>query len=422
MQSWQDLTGQPAAGQQQNPNASHSDPESIAWQQGFAFPNGDEHFDPGQDWSQSVAGQVPFQHHVDTHDAANFFEPHAQHAEENSFFSNDVHPQQAPYHGASDGINFSTQYQARQDAIDPNFNHIHPDLYARQGKVGVPPAQDQAQPQPQRVQQRELAFAQQGDRTFADTAEQQYTQPQVLPHPSQTHQQADQQHFAHTQQAQQQPITYQGLPRQSPVQLQQAYQQPPYAPSQANGQRQPQPSAQFGFQEQQQQNHYSQAQFSPAQAVQYQHHGAPGQALPPIQQIQAPSGHATLSQTSGSTTQSPQAQQTDSPTGQSAPIDGLPKKRKRNLKTSQGSTTSDVISFQVEPHIDNSTSKLAEIDSLPPPTPTPEEVDLINKFNKRTKAAKTKFPAIKGVPHLVHSGTVTLPSKSSDDSPRDHKY
>jgi hypothetical protein len=112
----------------------------------------------------------------------------------------------------------------------------------------------------------------------------------------------------------------------------------------------------------------------------------------------------------GLATPSPQIHQVDSPIGQSAPIEAPPKKRKRTLKSAPETPSSDVISFQLDSHIDNSASKLAEIDSLPPPLPTAEDLELINKFNKRTKAAKAKFPAIKGLPHLVHGGTVTLPS------------
>ncbi|KAH8171440.1 C-x8-C-x5-C-x3-H type zinc finger protein [Sarocladium implicatum] len=401
MQSWQDLAGQPATDGQQNPNINHSDPQSLVWQQGYAFPQGDEHFDPNQDWSQAVAGQVPFQHHVDTHDAANFFDSHAQHPQDSAFFSSESHPQQASYQGAPDGLNFSQQFQSRPEVIDPNFNHIHPDLYAQQGKVGISPSQGQSEPERQALQQRDF--------------NPQYAQAQVLPHQPQSQtQQVDQQQFSHTQQPQQQPLTYQGLPRQSPVQLQQSYQNPSaYAPPQSNGNG-PSQAAHFGIQ-QQQQPEYSQAQFAPAQAVQYQQHVGHEPRLPPVQQPQVPGGHAIIPQTAGAATQSPQVQHLDSPAGQSAPIDVLPKKRKRTLKTSQSNSASDVISFQVEPHIDNSTSKLAEIDSLPPPAPTPEEADLIAKFNKRTKAAKAKFPAIKGLPHLVQSGTVTLPTPKSFD-------
>ncbi|KAK0387325.1 hypothetical protein NLU13_5638 [Sarocladium strictum] len=414
MQSWQGMPGQPGADGQQNPAQ-----DDVSWQQGYAFAQGGEHFDPSQDWSQSIAGQIPYQH-LDAQDSANFFEAHPQHHQNGTYLSENVHSQEPAFQGAPSPLDFSHQYQqTAREAIDPSFESMHPDLYAHQGKVGIHTSQQQALPHEQQAfQEREYGFLQSGDRSYGDVGSQAYSQTHAPSHTPVSQQ------LQHTHPGQQQTGASKRQSRHPSAQHQQDFSQPGvYPPAQANGHpTHLPPGAQINFLAQQQppqheeqhpQAGFSQAQFTPSNTVGLQQHPSHGQNVPHIQQLPAASNHPVTSQVIA--TGSPQVHQVDSPVGQSALIEAQPKKRKRTVKSVPEAPSSDVISFQLDSHIDNSTSKLAEIDSLPPPQPTTEEVELINKFNKRTKAAKAKFPAINGLPYLVHGGMVTLPMPKSFD-------
>ncbi|KAK2680874.1 hypothetical protein RAB80_002667 [Fusarium oxysporum f. sp. vasinfectum] len=95
-----------------------------------------------------------------------------------------------------------------------------------------------------------------------------------------------------------------------------------------------------------------------------------------------------------------------------------PKKRKRVAKTEINTPTptpEPTAAYVDSPVGSPAVKKIDDLDGLSAPTPTPEEAQLINQFNKRTKAAQAKFPAIKGLPHLVHEGTIKLPAPKSYD-------
>lgn len=393
MQSWQGAPGQHGADGQHN----HADPSNGSWPQDYSFSQGAEPFDPGQNWSQAIPDQQQYQHHIDAQGSANFFEAHPQQPHQNgTFLPQNAHPQQEVFQNDTNSMDFSQQFQqTSRDAIDPSFESIHPEIFAQQGKISVPGPQDQARSHVQDFQQRDYGFVQPGDHSYNAPEAQHYSQSQVLP--QQTHSQSHvpiPQQFQHATSGQQHPVSHHVQARHSVIQHPQEFAQPGHYPQ----------GTQVQFQQQQQQQQqsaaYSQAQFSPPDQL------PPSQA----QHAQAAASHAAPAHLHGIAAQSPQQQYVDSPVGQSASIEAPAKKRKRTVKSAPDTPSSDVISFQLDSHIDNSTAKLAEIDSLPPPLPTAEDVELINKFNKRTKAAKAKFPAIKGLPHLVYSGTITLPS------------
>lgn len=65
--------------------------------------------------------------------------------------------------------------------------------------------------------------------------------------------------------------------------------------------------------------------------------------------------------------------------------------------------------------IDPSSKKVEELDTLVAPTPSPEETHMLQQFQKRTKAAQAKFPAIKGLPYLAYESTIKLPAPKSYD-------
>lgn len=92
------------------------------------------------------------------------------------------------------------------------------------------------------------------------------------------------------------------------------------------------------------------------------------------------------------------------------------KKRKRAVKTADAPTPEPVVP-RIDSPVDFAIKKVEEIDAIPPPTPSPEEAELITLFNKRTKAAQAKQPAIKGLPFLLYDPSTKLPGKLAEFVP-----
>lgn len=62
--------------------------------------------------------------------------------------------------------------------------------------------------------------------------------------------------------------------------------------------------------------------------------------------------------------------------------------------------------------MESTVRKAEEIDALNPPTPSPEDLVMLQQFNKRPKGAQAKFPPIKGLPYLANDATIKLPGAS----------
>ena len=105
----------------------------------------------------------------------------------------------------------------------------------------------------------------------------------------------------------------------------------------------------------------------------------------------------------------PQIVEPHSAVAQPAENTGPAKKRQRVTKPATESPLPEPIPPQVDSPFDPAARKTDDVDELPVPEPTAEEIEKINRFNKRTKAAQQKFPPIKGLPHLIYESTIKLP-------------
>lgn len=85
------------------------------------------------------------------------------------------------------------------------------------------------------------------------------------------------------------------------------------------------------------------------------------------------------------------------------------KKRKRVVKSAADVPTPESTFSRVDSPVDTAVRKVDEIDAVAPPTPSPEEVQAIAQFSKRTKAAQAKLPPIRGLPHLIFGSSTKLP-------------
>lgn len=92
-----------------------------------------------------------------------------------------------------------------------------------------------------------------------------------------------------------------------------------------------------------------------------------------------------------------------------------PKKRKRSAKPTTETPPADIPSVIADLSAESSAKRAEDLDSLPIPVPSGEEVKLITDFGKRNKSAQAKYPSIKGLPHMVYEGTVKLPAPKSYD-------
>jgi hypothetical protein len=415
-------------------------------------------FDQGQNWGQALSDPSSFGRSLNpADDAANYLhDPNAI-----------LHGYQDNNHAQFD----LNQQFGGQDVIDPAFHSIHPDLYPQQGKLAINPDSlhqmgsvqgHQQQPNTQSFSHQDYsAFATESHPQF-ESPSPQYAQAQIM---SQT---ARQQSHTPVQQFNNVPPGLahpQGLRQNqhSPAQSQSPYAHGQgFQPPQTNGQ-----SVQFQqYQPPQHQHHQHQQpqQSSPPQQHSNQHGTYPQPNVShqqPQETFASPKAFSYQQSTSTPATQlfshpvqshadvapsqqlnvrelaPPQIVDSASSTPQSIPAETPPKKRKRTVKPApaetaihpslQTSTPTQVPApipapkpasisasiseprSSVEPMAELVGKKLDDIDSIPAPTPNAEEIQMLQQFGKRGKAAQAKYPSVKGLPHLAYGTTIKLP-------------
>ncbi|KAM0555123.1 hypothetical protein ACHAPJ_006474 [Fusarium lateritium] len=422
-----------------NNGQNGADETQHQWHNNYAFTGQNGQFDPHQAWSQSVNDQSAYsQINPQDTSASNFFDSDQGH----SFLSGALHGSQSDqtgYHPGHDSMTLNQQFsQPSQDVIDADFSEIHPDIYGQHGKMNLDNAmagigQLSSHPHSSTYS---YSLPPPNEPSF-ESPIQQYSQPHVMPQPNRQQSHTPVQQFEGIPPTFAQGHNFSRPPQHSPVPNQQQYNQAAFSPP-VNGQT-PQPRAndQLNFQQphqagrqqppqqqQQQQSQppqsYAQPQFAPKQPVAYPQTSQPlpGQTF---QQMHHQQSHFIGNSASPPATNSqylmPQPG-TDQDTGISQPPANEPpaKKRKRAVRSAPDTPTPEPTTAFIDSPIGSpAVKKVDDIDTLPAPTPSPEEAQLIAQFNKRTKAAQAKHPAIKGLPHMIYEGTARLPAPKSYD-------
>ncbi|KAJ4133423.1 hypothetical protein NW768_005007 [Fusarium equiseti] len=431
-----------------NNGQNGADEAPHQWHNNYGFSAQNGQFDPNQGWSQPVNDQAAYsQINPQDTSASNFFDNDQGH----SFLSGPLHgsqQDQAGYHSGHDSLSMNQQFpQQASDVMDTDFSSIHPDIYGQHGKMNLDNAmagmgQLSAHPHSSNFP---YSMAQPSESSF-ESPIQQFSQPHVMPQPTSRQQ-------SHTPVQQFDAMTpafaqgHQGHgfsrpPQQSPVQNQQQYNQPAFSPP-VNGQTpQPLPNDQLNFQQprqarqqppqQHQQQHASQQQpqpiqphpqphFAPKQPIAYPQTSQPLSAQNFQQQMHQQQPHFIANASSPPAANNPYLVPqpvNGQETGIAPQVTNEPpvKKRKRVVKSAPDTPTPEPAATYIESPVGSpAVKKVDDIDSLQAPTPTPEEAQLIAQFNKRTKAAQAKHPAIKGLPHLIYEGTAKLPAPKSYD-------
>ncbi|KAF4963753.1 hypothetical protein FSARC_8236 [Fusarium sarcochroum] len=429
-----------------NNGQNGADETQHQWHNNYAFTGQNGQFDPHQAWSQSVNDQAAYsQINPQETSASNFFDSDQGH----SFLSGPLHGSQSDqtgYHSGHESMSLNQQFsQPSQDVIDADFSEIHPDIYSQHGKMNLDNAmagigQLSSHPHSSTYS---YSLAPPNEPSF-ESPIQQYSQPHVMPQPNRQQSHTPVQQFEGIPPAFAQGHNFSRPPQHSPVPNQQQYNQAAFSPP-VNGQT-PQPRAnelnfqqphQPGRQHTPQQQHqpqqhqpqqqqlsqppqpYAQPQFAPKQPVAYPQTSQPlpGQTF---QQMHHQQPHFIGSSSSPPATNSQYLMSqpgADQDTGVSQPAaNEPPKKRKRAVKSAPDTPTPEpAVAFIDSPIGSPAVKKVDDIDALPVPTPSLEEAQLIAQFNKRTKAAQAKHPAIKGLPHLIYEGTTKLPAPKSYD-------
>ncbi|KAK2934692.1 hypothetical protein FoTM2_005939 [Fusarium oxysporum f. sp. vasinfectum] len=342
-----------------NNGQNGADETQHQWHNNYAFAGQNGQFDPHQPWSQPVSEQAAYsQLNPQEASPSNFFDSDQSHP----FLSNTLHgsqQDQAGYHPSHDSLSMNQQFsQQSQDVMDTDFSGIHPDIYGQHGKMNLDNAMagiEQLSSHPHSTNF-PYSMAPQNESSFEPSI-QQFSQQHVMPQTSRQQSHTPVQQFDGISSAYTPGHNFSRPPQPSPVQNQQQYNQAAFSPP-VNGQTpQPRPNEQLNFQQ-------------------------------------------------------------DTGALQPATNEPPPKKRKRVAKTEINTPTptpEPTAAYVDSPVGSPAVKKIDDLDGLSAPTPTPEEAQLINQFNKRTKAAQAKFPAIKGLPHLVHEGTIKLPAPKSYD-------
>ncbi|RGP64848.1 transcription factor [Fusarium longipes] len=400
---------------------------------GFAAQNGQ--FDPHQAWSQPVTDQAAYsQINTQETSASNFFDSDQSH----SFLSGTLHgsqQNQPGYHPGHDSLSMNQQFsQQTPDVMDTDFSSIHPDIYSQHGKMNLDNAMagiGQLSNHPH-SSNFPYSMAPPSESSF-ESPVQQFSQPHVMPQTSRQQSHTPVQQFDAIPPAFVQGHDFGRQPQQSPVQNQQQYSQSAFAPP-VNGQTpQSRPNEQMNFQQphqghqqpppqqQQQQSQPVQPQFAPKQPLAYPQTSQPLPAQNFQQQMhqQQPHfiGNASSPPAAGNPYLIPQNMITQD-TGIAHPVTNEPpaKKRKRAVKSAPDTPTPEPAATLIDSPVGSpAVKKVDDVDGLPAPIPSPEEAQLIAQFNKRTKAAQAKHPAIKGLPHLIYEGTAKLPAPKSYD-------
>lgn len=363
-----------------NPGQGDGDAQD-AWQSNFAYDDQGTTFDPNQQWDQQMAGQTADFSHLHQ-DPAAFFD--ASSAAANPYV------QAQSLHGSpTSQPSFQAQQygQQGQDAIDPAFHNVHPTLYAHGAKPNAGGNADQLD-EGQAFAQHNYPFPAQGSAPFRQ-------QPQSFsPSQLQQHQVSRQPEpfgvFAQNQPATVQPqhvVTPQSAYRQSPGLAQ--------APSAQQAQYQTDPRLNY--------------------AAQRQHYQLPGDQVntqqPPRQGYQ--DGLHTFQGQPAALQQTATQQNAQYMPNAYSPIDATAaaiKKRKRSTKASDSSSEGPQESTP-----EASGRRAEDMDAYPAPVPSAEDLELLAKFNKRSKSAQVRYPSINGLPHLVYDGSIKIPAPKSFD-------
>ncbi|KAG6004968.1 hypothetical protein E4U21_000591 [Claviceps maximensis] len=418
----------------------------ASWQADFSYGGQDDQFDPNQAWSQPVADQAGSFSHMANHQDGqppNFFStPH----QDDAFLGGGLHHAQggdAAFHTGHSSMALNQQFsQPGQDVIDPAFSDMHSGIYGQQPKGNL--SLNQNHPHPQQHQQHhgpvenygqhEFPFSGQNEHAF-HPAVAQYDPNQLLSRAGTRQTQPSVQHFDGLQNSFQQEQHFSRQPQQSPP----VQQQRPYSHGQEFVQNINSQSSHFGqdpnvhlaFQQQHKQQEHQEHQQQTRQQPQQLHPPNPPlhlQTHPHTQQALHNAGYAqkpgAFSHT-GHQTQPPaldplltQQATHQAPSGSQPSASGdspAPKKRKRPSKAMSESSAVESPVALVELPFDTSAKKIEDIDTLPVPVPSVEEAKLIANFKKRNKTTQTKYPSIRGLPHLLYEGTVKLPAPKSYD-------
>ncbi|GKU18736.1 unnamed protein product [Fusarium langsethiae] len=415
-----------------NNGQNGADETQHQWHNSYGFPAQNGQFDPHQAWSQPVNDQAAYsQINPQDASASNFFDSDQGH----SFLSGTLHGSQQDqpgYHPSHDSLSMNQQFtQQTPDVMDTDFSAIHPDMYNQHGKMNLDNGmagigQLSNHPHSSNFQ---YSMAPTSESSFESPIPQ-FSQPHVMPQPSRQQSHTPVQQFDAIQPTFAQGHNFSRPPQQSPVQNQQQYSQPAFSPP-VNGQTaQSRPNEQMNFQQShqgrqqphpQQQPQPAQPQFAPKQPIAYPQTSQPLPAQNFQQQMHQHQPHFIGNASSPPVANNPYLipQPINSQdTGIAQHITNEPpaKKRKRPVKSAPDTPTPEPAATYIDSPVGSpAVKKVDDVDGLPVPTPSPEEAQLIAQFNKRTKAAQAKHPAIKGLPHLIYEGTAKLPAPKSYD-------
>lgn len=393
------------------PQGQNGGDGNNSWQQNFDFAPQNGQFDQSQSWSQPVPSQNAYARQLNPSGPATGF----------------LDDPNAMLSGYQDGHgSFDLNQFPGQDVIDPAFSsNVHPDVFAQQNKMNLGGGNmhhmSQVQSHPHGHSQ---GFSHQNYGSFDPQPQNdqqygsnpQYSQAQLLAQGTTQQNQAPVQQFSNIQpnfsQSQLRPT------QTTPVQHQQPYgQNATFAPSQVNGQAgqyQPGPGTHMNYQEPP--TTYSQAPYASSKAFDYQQSSQnPAFQTTRQQQVDPSLGQpapGALPRQGG--TPQPQQPTTFEQPAQAPISDGPVRKRQRVTKSAADSPVPEAASV-VNTTIDQTSKKVEELDALVAPTPSPEEAQMIQQFQKRSKAAQAKFQSIKGLPHLLYENTIKLPAPKSYD-------
>ncbi|KAL4723677.1 hypothetical protein ACLX1H_009319 [Fusarium chlamydosporum] len=428
-----------------NNGQNGADETQHQWHNNYGFPAQNGQFDPHQAWSQPVNDQGAYsQINPQDGSAPNFFDSDQGH----SFLPGTLHgsqQDQGGYHPGHDSLSMNQQFsQQTSDAMDTDYSGIHSDIYGQHSKMNLDSAMAGIGQLSNHHHSSNFPYsmAPPSESSF-ESPIQQFSQPHVMPQPTRQQSHTPVQQFDAIPPTFAQGHNFNRPPQQSPVQNQQPYSQPAFS-SPVNGQTpQPRPNEQMNFQQhhqghqqpppqQQQQQHapqqqpqsvqtLSQPQFAPKQPVAYPQtsQSLPAQNFQQHMHPQQP--HFINNASSPPATNNPYLipqPAANQDTGITQHITSEPpvKKRKRAVKPAPDTPTPEPAATYIDSPVGSPVvKKVDDVDNLTAPTPSPEEAQLIVQFNKRTKAAQAKHPAIKGLPHLIYEGTAKLPAPKSYD-------
>lgn len=350
-----------------------------AWQPNFAYDDQGTAFDPDHEWAQQMTGQTTDFSHLHQDPAAFFDAPSA---------SANPYVQAQSIHGSpTNQPAFPAQYaQQGQEAIDPTFHNVHPNLYAHGGKSSDSGHADHLE-EGRTFSQHNYPFPTQGDASFRQQPQQfaqsHLQQPQVSRQPEQFGV------FAQSPQVAIQPqrvVTPQGAYRHT-----QGLSQPPSG-QQAQYQTDP---------------HLTYA----AQRQHYQLQGDQLSAQQPTRQGYQDGMHTFQGQPAV-VQQHAMQQNTQYMPNAYQPVDATSSTIKKNKSTKASDSSSE---GPQESTPEASARRAEDMDAYPAPVPSAEDQEQLAQFGKRSKSAQVKYPSINGLPHLTFDGSIKIPTPKSFD-------